>query len=126
MTRSLGPGLMLVGATLVSACAGTARDQCLRAAVEEVRTIDRLIAETEAGLARGYGIDRQTVPYLERRRCGDGGGSCLYTETEIVETPETIDPASESRRLALLRDRRAAAVPRALDHIAACKARYPG
>ncbi len=119
-------GLVLLVPLLLGACAGAGRDQSMRAAVAEVRTIDALIAETEAGLARGYGIDRQTVPYLERRRCGDGGGSCLYTETEIVETPKSIDPASESRRIALLQDRRAAAVPRALDHIAACKARYPG
>lgn len=126
MRHGLGSGLMLFGATLVSACTDAARDQCLRAAVAEVRTIDRLVADTEAGLARGYGIDRETVPYLERRRCADGGGTCLYTETEIVTTPKTIDPASETRRLALLRERRAAAVPRALDHIAGCKERYPG
>lgn len=118
--------LVVLASLVLGACAGAGRDQCMRAAVSEVRTLDRLIAETEAGLARGYGIDRQTVPYLERRRCSDGGGSCLYTETEIVETPKTIDPASENRRMALLLNRRAAAVPRALDHIEACKARYSG
>lgn len=110
---------------LLAACAAASRDQCLRAATEEVRTIDTLIAETEAGVARGYGISRRTVPYLERRRCADGGGSCLYTETEVIETPKAIDPRSEGRKLALLRARRQAALPRALDHIAACKAAWP-
>jgi hypothetical protein len=110
---------------LLGGCAGLGRDQCLRAAVEEVRTLDRLIAETEAGLARGYGIDRQTVPYLERYRCADGSGTCLYTETYVEETPKAIDPASEDRKTALLRARRAAAVPRALAHIAVCRERFP-
>jgi hypothetical protein len=110
---------------LLGACAEVGRDQCLRSAVAEVRTIDGLIAETETGLARGYGTSRQTVPYLERRRCSDGRGTCLYTETEVIETPKAIDPRSESRKLALLRARREAALPRALDHIAACKASWP-
>ncbi len=117
--------LLLALPAVLGACAEAARDQCLRAAVEEVRTIDGLIAETEAGVARGYGISRQTVPYLERRRCADGAGTCLYTETEVIETPKAIDPRSESRKLGLLRARREAAVPRALHHIATCKARYP-
>lgn len=118
--------LYLLLLALVAGCAGTGRDTCLRSAVEEVRKIDRLIAETEAGLARGHGISRQTLPYLERRRCGDGGGSCLYSETEIIETPVAIDPESEDRKLALLRARRASLVPRAMAHIEVCKARYPG
>lgn len=121
--RRLVPLLALTA--LLAACAGVGRDQCLRSAVAEVRTIDRLIAETEAGVARGYGISRQTVPYLERRRCSDGRGSCLYSDTEVIETPKAIDPRSESRKLALLRARREAALPRALDHIAACKATWP-
>lgn len=117
------PGLLL-GTLLLSACVAAQRDQCLRAAVEEVRTLDHLIAETEAGLARGYGIDRQTLPYLEERRCADGAGTCLYTETEEIARPKTIDPGSENRRLAALRKKRAAAVPRAMAHIAECRARY--
>lgn len=121
--RRLVPLLAL--SALLAACAAASRDQCLRAATEEVRTLDALIAEAEAGVARGYGISRQIVPYLERRRCADGGGSCLYSETEIIETPKAIDPGSESRKLALLRARREAALPRALDHIAACKATWP-
>ncbi len=110
---------------VLGACAEVGRDQCLRSAVAEVRTIDGLIAEAEAGMARGYGISRQTVPYLERRRCADGNGTCLYTETEVIETPKAIDPQSESRKVALLRARREAAVPRAMKHIAACRATWP-
>ncbi len=125
MSAALRPAILLVLPALLGACAGVARDQCLRSATEEVRTLDRLIAGTEAGVARGYGITRRTVPSLERRRCGDGGGSCLYTETEIIETPKAIDPQSETRKTALLRAHREAALPRALDHIAACRASYP-
>lgn len=121
--RRLAPLLALPA--VLGACAGVGRDQCLRSAVAEVRTLDGLIAETEAGVARGHGFSRQTVPYLERRRCSDGRGTCLHSETEVIETPKAIYPRSESRKVALLRARREAALPRALDHIAACKASRP-
>src|SRR5690606_41880669 len=92
--------LVVLASLVLGACAGAGRDQCMRAAVSEVRTLVRLIAETEAGLARGYGIDRQTVPYRERRRCGDGGGSCIYSETERGETPATIATTADTGRIA--------------------------
>ena len=44
--RRLVPLLALTA--LLAACAGVGRDQCLRSAVAEVRTIDRLIAERRA------------------------------------------------------------------------------
>ena len=38
------------------------RQRCLAAGVAELRTVDRLIAETEGNLARGYAIERE--PYV--------------------------------------------------------------
>lgn len=119
--------LLLLAPLLLGACASVSRDQCLRAAVEDIRTLDRLIAETEAGLARGYGIDRQDVPVLERRHCTGSSGSatCLETDIVTVERPVAIDPAAEDRKVAKMRATRQALIPRAMLQIAECRRRYP-
>ncbi|MBC7141451.1 MAG: hypothetical protein H5U18_04745, partial [Rhodobacteraceae bacterium] len=103
------------------------RDQCLRAATEDIRTLYRLIAETEAGLARGYGIDRQDVPVLERRHCTglSGSATCLESDIVTVERPVAIDPAAENRKIAKMRATRQALIPRAMLQIAECRRRYP-
>lgn len=119
--------LLLLAPVLLGACASISRDQCLRAAAEDIRTLDRLIAETEAGRARGYGIDRQDVPVLERRHCTGSGGAPTCPETDIVtvERPVAIDPASEDRKLAAMRAKRAALIPSAMIQISDCRRRYP-
>ena len=119
--------LPILASVLLGACASVSRDQCLRAAVEDIRTLDQLIAETEAGRARGYGIDRQDVPVLERRHCTGSSGSatCLETDIVTVERPVAIDPATEDRKLAGMRATREALIPRAMIQIADCRRRYP-
>ncbi|OYX44525.1 MAG: hypothetical protein B7Z02_05345 [Rhodobacterales bacterium 32-67-9] len=119
--------LLLFAPVLFGACASVSRDQCLRAAVEDIRTLDRLIAETEAGRARGYGIVRLDMPVLERRHCtgSSGAATCLETDIVTVERPVAIDPASEDRKLAGMRAKREALIPRAMMQIADCRRRYP-
>ena len=130
---SLPRAVLAAAAAATLAGCGAGRDQCLRAVTEDIRTLDRLIAETEAGRARGYGTARQELPYLEHYRCpgyprgtGHEAPTCLTTETMTIETPVALDPAAEDRKLAALKARREALVPRALDQIAECKARYGG
>lgn len=127
MTGGALSRLLMLAPVLLGACASVSRDQCLRAATEEIRTLDRLIAETEAGLARGYGIDRQDVPVLERRHCTGSSGSatCLETDIVTVERPVAIDPAAENRKIAAMRANRQALIPRAMLQIAECKRRFP-
>ncbi len=119
--------LLLLAPVLLGACTSVPRDQCLRAATEDIRTLDRLIAETEAGLARGYGIDRQDVPVLERRHCTglSGSATCLESDIVTVERPVAIDPAAENRKIAKMRATRQALIPRAMLQIAECRRRYP-
>ncbi len=119
--------LLLLAPVLLGACASVSRDQCLRAATEEIRTLDRLIAETEAGLARGYGIDRLDVPIPERRHCTgvSGSATCIESDIVAVERPVAIDPVAENRKIAAMRAKRQALIPRAMLQIAECKRRFP-
>ena len=44
---------------LLAAC-GTPQEQCIRYNTRDLRTVDRLIAETEGNLDRGYAIETIT------------------------------------------------------------------
>ncbi len=119
----------LAALCLLAACA-TPREACLRAATAELRTLDLLIARTEADLARGYALERE--PYnaatLElcvgsgRVRDGLGLGLryCPEIETRHREVPVAIDPAAQRRKLAQLRVRRAEEAQRAAAAAQAC------
>jgi len=114
---------------LLAACA-TPREACLRTTFSEVATLDRLIAETEATLARGYAIVRE--PYVTtgldfclgrgvRGNVFDVGlNYCNTVETRIREREVAIDPAAERRKLAELRKRRDAAARVAENRALAC------
>jgi len=119
----------LAALCLLAACA-TPREACLRAATAELRTLDRLIARTEADLARGYALERE--PYsaatldfcVGSGRFHDGLGLglryCPDVETRYREVPVAIDPAAERRKLAQLRSRRAEEAQRAAAAAEAC------
>jgi hypothetical protein len=123
--------LVFLVAMLTSAgCSSIARDQCERAAVADIRTLDRLIAEAEANLARGYGFSRHAETYFQRRRCEGWGGAgpapdCLYADTDIVQTPKAIDEPSVLRKVQTMKRRRAELVPQAMANLAACRRHYP-
>ncbi|MEM1428015.1 MAG: hypothetical protein AAGG09_01010 [Pseudomonadota bacterium] len=122
---------MFIGFTLclLAACASP-REACLRAALSEVATLDRLIAETEANLARGYAIELE--PFVTtgvdfcfgrgayRHGFGTGFRYCNNVETRYREREVAIDPAAERRKLAELRKRRADLAPAAEARAAAC------
>ncbi|MCB2130145.1 MAG: hypothetical protein KDE03_13965 [Rhodobacteraceae bacterium] len=123
--------LVFTIALLASAgCSDLARDQCERAAVADIRTLDRLIAGAEANLARGYGFSGHAETYLQRRRCEGWSGAgrapdCLFAETEIVQTPRAVDEPAEERKIRSMEKRRAALVPQAMANLVACRRRYP-
>jgi hypothetical protein len=120
---------MLLALCALASCA-TSREACLRAATAELATLDRLIAETEANLARGYAIAREPYTTTTLEFCvGTGrlGGAfdvglryCPDVETRYRDRPVAIDPAAERRKLAQLRARRAAEAERAAARQAAC------
>jgi hypothetical protein len=123
------PALSLLALCTLAACA-TPREACLRDAAGDLRTLDRLIAETEANLARGfaYASEPYTTTGLEfclgrgawRDGVNVGFTYCPVAETRYRDRPVAIDPAAERRKLAELRARRAAEARAAAARVAAC------
>lgn len=91
-------------------------DDCDRRALNEVRTIDRLIDTTRRDIARGYGYETVETGYRTGLVLCSGSrnmGFCAANGPRYVERPVAIDPEAEQRKLDLLRERRAEIAPRA-------------
>lgn len=115
--------------TALAAC-GTPQQQCIWGATPELRTLDRLIAEEQATLARGYGYTRREVMRYDWQPCDDWVPGtprrmCFEPVWDTVKEPVAIDPAAEQRKLDGLVARRKALLAAAAPAIAACKAKYP-
>jgi hypothetical protein len=120
---------------LLAAC-GTPQERCIRSATSEIRTIDRLIVETEGNLARGYALEPTTVYRTVWVPCAGawGGlepalvrpaGMCLDERPEITTRPKAIDLAAERRTLDGLRQKRAELSGTAAERVELCRATYP-
>lgn len=127
--------LALPALLVLSAC-GTPQEQCINAATRDMRVVDRLIAESEGNLARGYGYQQVTVWTTRWVPCGpppppvEGQPKpkpqmCLDDVPETVRKPVALDLAAEAQKLAGLKAKRAAQAKAAAPQIAACKAEYP-
>jgi len=111
---------------MLAACA-TPEQACIKRATKELAVIDRLIAETEENLARGYAIRHESEPALRLVLCTSPDEHfhfCTRSDTRTVKKPVAIDPVSERRKLDALRHKRQEALRRARTGIRACKARY--
>lgn len=110
--------LILVLACLTLAACGTPQDRCVRATNREAATLDRLITETQEAMTRGYRIETELrdsgvtwgVAYCNRSR---NIGFCFDNDRpRTVRRAVPIDPEAERRKLANLRERRAALADR--------------
>lgn len=113
-------------ALLLSACASP-REQCLRAATEDLRVLDQLIAQSEANLDRGYSVRTETYPVTYPHWCAGRRGYgyfCQRTDYRTKHIPEAIDPASEARKLKALKSKRRDVAARAQDRINRCEQQY--
>lgn len=118
----------------LAAC-GTPQQQCIRQGTGEFRKIDRMIAETEANLARGYSYQDQTIITHSWEPCFGGfdglpgrrgfGGMCMEPDETTIRRSVPIDPAAETRKLDFLKARRKELLPAASQTVASCKAAYP-
>ena len=121
--RAAALGLMvLLLAGGLSAC-GTPHQRCVAAASAELRTIDRLIAETEANIARGYSLERVSETRARLLPCAHIDGPflfCVYDDVVVTERPRAIDRTAEARKLDTLRARRAELLPATRAALAAC------
>lgn len=111
----------------LAACASP-KERCILDATKDLRTVNALIAESEANLARGYAIDRE----LERRprltfcaggiRSNVGLSFCRGSDIYVRDRPVALDPEAEQRKLALLRERKARLEIATQPAVAACGA----
>lgn len=119
---------------LITAC-GTPQEQCIRRATGELRKVERLIAEVEGNLARGYTYEERTRTQWDWQTCVAPGSGvngqpvrttmCWEPEEVTYRDEVPIDPAVEKRKMANLLDRRRALVREAAPAIGACKATHP-
>ncbi|MEM1129503.1 MAG: hypothetical protein AAGH83_03175 [Pseudomonadota bacterium] len=125
--RSILAGLCLVTLT---AC-GTQTEQCIRGQTQELRTINRLVGETEANIARGYRYETElrnssvSVGFCTGYPRSYGyWGFCGNNYPRTVRRAVPIDPDIEARTLAGLKAKQAELRRTAAPAIEACQARY--
>jgi hypothetical protein len=129
MKRLIFPVLVLL-----AAC-GTPQEQCINRNTRDLRTVDRLIAEAEGNLDRGYAYETITVyedywvtcaaPPPVEGQPAPPPRLCLQERPVTTERPKAIDLNEEARKLDSLKVKRRELADRAKSVIAQCKAQYP-
>jgi hypothetical protein len=125
---------ILAALLLIAAC-GTPQEQCINRNTRDLRTVERLIAETQGNLDRGYAYEQITVyndvwVECDRPRVADGEPlppprMCLDERPETVTRPKAIDLAAEAQKLEGLQAKRRQLARAAEAVITQCKAEYP-
>ncbi len=119
---------------LVLVACGTPQEQCIATATRDMRVVDRLIAETQGNLDRGYSYEEQTVYVPKWVDCGPRPTAdnptperrmCLEDVPQTTQKAVAIDLNAEAAKLAGLKTKRAAQSKAAAGAIAQCKAQYP-
>lgn len=119
--------IVLLLCAFLAACASPV-DRCIKSATTELRTVNALIAETEANIARGYryvteprrvrvGVSYCSGRHGNIRFCGD-------SYNDVVRRPVAVDTAEETRKLASLKTKQTELRRAADPAIAACQSRY--
>lgn len=127
--------LLLALPLAVGACS-TPRDTCLKSASRDIAVVDRLIAETQANLARGYGVKREPYTSTSLNMCYGGGryrygapgiglSYCATPTTRYRNRPVAIDRAAEQRKLTELRQTRSRLVAETNQRLEQCNRLYP-
>lgn len=126
--------LVLLPLALLAAC-GTPQEQCINRGTRDLRTVERLIAETQGNLDRGYALETITRYEDYWDTCFDPvtvegetvykPRMCLKERSYTEERPKAIDLNAEARKLESLKAKRADLARAAEPVIAQCKAEYP-
>jgi hypothetical protein len=123
--------LFLLPLLALAACLSP-RDACISQARGDLNVLNRLIAETEANIRRGYGlaerqeiITRQDICVIENADGSESRFICDKQEIITVEEPVALDIRAEQAKLASLREQAAAQEERAQATIRACIQAYP-
>ena len=115
------------------ACA-TPQERCIIKAAPDLPVLNRLIAETEGNLSRGYAFVDIEVEMEVWKICsvdltssaGDVGQTmCLDTETSTMREAVAIDLNAEAAKLSSMQTRRAEIEAQIQPAIAQCQAQFP-
>lgn len=101
---------LLVLAAAVAGCAGTS-GPCARPEARELRTVEKLIAETRADMARGYRTETSASNPSVNFCLGSGGGTvgvAFCADPSQHRRTVALDMAAEERKLDALEARRLA------------------
>lgn len=122
---------------LLIAC-GTPQERCIQRETRDLRTVDRLIAETETNIDRGYALEDVTIwtpvwttcpvqplPIRPEGARPPPPRMCLDEEPQTVQRPKAINLAEEREKLLELKKKKAELELRAQAAIAQCRAVYP-
>lgn len=119
---------------LVLASCGTPQEQCIRTVSHDMIVLDRLIAETQGNLARGYGFEDTVVYQTDFVDCTPGVTTanpsprpqmCLDDVPTTVTRPVALDLGAEQAKLASMQKRRAELARSLAPAVADCRVRYP-
>lgn len=113
------------------ACA-TPQQRCIIKAAPDLPVLNRLIAESEGNLARGYAFADVEVEMEVWKLCRVdltpsevGQTMCLETETTTTREAVAIDLTAEAAKLASMRARRDEIEAQAQPAFAQCQAEFP-
>lgn len=113
------------------ACA-TPQQRCITKAAPDLPVLNRLIAESEGNLARGYAfadvemeIDVWKLCRVDLTPSEVGQTMCLETETTTTREAVAIDLTAEAAKLASMRARRDEIEAQAQPAFAQCQAEFP-
>ncbi|WP_045387557.1 hypothetical protein [Falsirhodobacter sp. alg1] len=131
------PLILLPVILALSACA-TPRERCVSDATRNLQVVDRLIAQTELTLDRGYATEQYQVSRPTYRQCGfystrtrDGrivrGAPRMCWDDEIITRtrPVAVNLTEQSETLASLKGKRTALAREAQATVQQCTALYP-
>jgi hypothetical protein len=127
--------LALLPLLALTAC-GTPQEQCINRNTRDLRTMQKLVDETQANITRGYAIEEYTVyvPVWQicesQPRPAPGQPApppryCFEDEPQTRTRPKAIDLRAEGAKLDSLLERRDQLARAAEGVIAQCKAQYP-
>lgn len=128
----LRPALLLCAAGLTLAACATPREACINRVRSDLRTLDRLAAETRGNVERGFAYRTETEVRTERDTCtarNEDGTEFTYPCEDIRtfdrRVPVAIDLRAEEAKLRSLEARIAEEERLLRPRIEACVAAHP-
>lgn len=125
--------LMILPLFALAAC-GTPQERCINQVAGDLPTLDRLIAETEGNIARGFAWEEVTTtrttfvdctPHATKSDPTPATQHCVSDVEETTRKAVALDLNAEKAKLASMQERRAQLAANMAPAIEACRKTYP-